>query len=165
MRRHELSNEQWERIQELLPVQTGPGHPWTDHRKILNGMFWILKTGAPWRDLLERYGPWQTVYDRFCRWQKDGTFDRILEALQIRLDRNGLIDWELWCVDGSSIRAHKSAAGAGKKGGAKSLKTTRWAAREAVGEVKSTWSLTVEAFPCLPKSVLDKSTSPPVLKR
>ncbi len=70
-----------------------------------NAIFWILKTGAPWRDLPERFGPWQTVYEHFSNWRREGTFQRILEALQIRLDREGKIDWDLWCVDGTQIRA------------------------------------------------------------
>lgn len=145
--RHEMTNEQWETIKALLPENEGVGRPWKDHRNVLNGMFWILNTGAPWRDLPSRYGAWQTVYDRFRRWQKDGTIDRILEALQIRLDEHGCIDWDLWCIDGTSVRAHKSAAGAGKKGGKESLKTTVWGAQEAVGAPKSTWYLTVTESP------------------
>ena len=67
------------------------------------------------RDLPERYGPWQTVYDRFNRWRKDGTWAKILDALLLRLDDDGLIDRDLWCVDASVIRASRSAGGAGKK--------------------------------------------------
>ena len=72
-------------------------------------------TGAPWRDLPERYGKWGSVYHRFNRWKKDGTIERILKALRIRLDKNGYIDWDLWCVDGSNVRASRAAAGASKK--------------------------------------------------
>ena len=76
MRRYELSDEQWELIHDLFPVNTKQrGCPWKDHRTILNGLFWLLRSGAPWRDLPERYGPWQTVYDRFRRWQGAGLFD------------------------------------------------------------------------------------------
>jgi transposase len=75
-------------------------------------MLWVLWTGAPWRDLPERFGRWQSVYDRFNRWRRDGTFDRIAKALRIRLDRQGKIDWDLWCIDGTSVRAARSAAGA-----------------------------------------------------
>jgi transposase len=79
-------------------------------------MFWRLQTRAPWRDVPERYGPWQTIYARFNRDSKDGTFDRIVERLQCQLEARGRIDWDLWCVDGSVIRARRAAAGAGKKG-------------------------------------------------
>jgi len=61
----------------------------------MHGILWILHTGAPWRDLPEVYGPWQSVYHWFNTWSKDGTFDRILETLQIRLDERGRIDWDL----------------------------------------------------------------------
>lgn len=146
MHRHELTDAQWALIEPLLPKnEPKPGHPWNDHRPLVNGIFWILRTGAPWRDLPERYGPWQTVYDRFNRWSKDGTFDRILEALQVRLDEQGRIDWDLWCIDGSNIRASKAAAGAGKKGGPTSPPTTRWVARAADSAPNFTWLLTVRA--------------------
>jgi transposase len=72
-----------------------------------------LHTGAPWRDLpRDTYGPWQTVYERFNRWSKDGTWGRLLEALHVRLDADGKIDWGLFCIDGSSVRASRAAAGA-----------------------------------------------------
>jgi transposase len=92
---------------------------------MFNAMMWILSSGAPWRDLPERYGPWQTAYERFNRWRKAGVIDRILERLQVRLDSEGYIERELWCVDGTSIRASKAAAGGGKGGGRKSPRTTR----------------------------------------
>jgi transposase len=122
-------------------------------------MLWVLRTGAPWRDLPERFGPWQTVYDRFQRWQCEGLFDRILEQLQIRLDAEGKIDWDLWCVDGSSIRASRSAAGGGKKGASKSPPTTLWAAREADSAASCTWLLTAEACPLPRKSPRVSGTS------
>ncbi len=143
-RRYELTDAQWDVIEEFLPQSSGKGRPWKEHRKVINGLFWILNSGAPWRDLPERYGPWQTIYDRFYRWQCDGTFDLILEKLQVVLDEHGYIDWELWCVDGSSVRAHKSASGAGKKGGLKSPKTMPWADPVAVTDPRSIWYLTDE---------------------
>ena len=161
MRRYELTDEQWELIRELLPPNRKQrGCPWKDHRTILNAIFWILRSGAPWRDLPERYGPWQTVYDRFRRWQREGLFDRILEQLQVRLDAEGRIDWDLWCVDGSSIRASKAAAGGGKKGATKSPETTLWAAREADSAARCTWSLTAEACPSPQKSPPASDTNP-----
>ena len=114
MRRHELSDEDWRLVAPLLPKQARGGR-WNDHRTTLSGMLWILRTGAPWRDLPERFGRWQSVYDRFSRWRRDGTFDRVAKALRIRLDRQGKIDWDLWCIDGTSVRAARSAAGASKK--------------------------------------------------
>lgn len=149
MRRHELTDEQWELVHPILPPRTArTGRPPSDPRQMLNGILWILRTGAPWRDLPERLGPWQTVYDHFRRWRRQGVYDRILEALQIRLDRDGHIDWDLWCIDGSSVRASRAAAGAGKKvaaGTPRSPKTTVWAARAADSQANSTWLLTAEA--------------------
>ena len=134
MRRHELTDEQWALIEDLFPKNGGgPGRPWRDHRTMVNGMLWILSTGAPWRDLPGRFGPWQTVYDRFNRYGEDGTLDEILRRLQMKLDENGLIDWELFCVDGSSVRAHRAAAGARKGGPRRSPKTTPWAVLAGAG--------------------------------
>ena len=128
MRRHELMDEQWELIADMFPKNgRGPGRPWRDHREMVNAMLWVLSTGAPWRDLPERFGPWQTVYDRFNMYRKDGTFDRILERLQMKLDENEFIDWELFCEDGSSVRAHRAAAGAKKWGRPMSPMTAPWA--------------------------------------
>ena len=157
--RGDLSDAQWALIAALLPKQKRGGK-WNDHRLVLDGMLWVLRTGAPWRDLPERYGKWPSVYHRFNRWKKDGTIDRILKALRIRLDQEGHIDWDLWCVDGSSVRASRSAAGASKK--AKTPpRTTRWVAREAGGDQSSTWSLTVRPFPWPRSSPRGKRTSPP----
>lgn len=162
-RRHEVSDEQWELIQTLLPKRTAKtGRRPKDPRQMLNGILWILRTGAPWRDLPERYGPWQTVYDYRNQWRDDGTFDRLLEALQIRLDREGQIDWELWCIDGSCVRATRAAAGASKKVSddtPTNPKTTRWAARVADSAANSTWSLTAEACPLPSKSPPDSGTN------
>lgn len=151
--RGDLSDSQWALIAPLLPRQ-GRGGRWNDHRTTFDGMLWVMRTGAPWRDLPERYGKWQSVHHRFNRWRKDGTIDRVLKALRIRLDKNGHIDWDLWCVDGTSVRASRSAAGASKKARNRAAEpgTTRWATRAAGGEQSSTWSLTVRAFPSPPSS-------------
>jgi transposase len=151
MRRHELGEGQYQAIAHLLPENGGRGGQWEDHHRILNGLFWRLRTGSPWRDIPDRYGPWSTVYDRFRRWTADGTLDRILGALQVRLDEAGRIDWELFCIDGSSVRASRAAAGGGKKGAPRSRPTTRWAARAADTAPRSTWSLTVRACPWRPR--------------
>lgn len=95
MRRHELTDEQWELVEKELPSDARTGRPRSDMRRVMNGVFWILRTGAPWRDLPGRYGPWQTVYHWFNQWRKDGTWDRLVERLQMRLDREGRIDWDL----------------------------------------------------------------------
>jgi transposase len=117
MHRYELPDQQWARIEPLLPHRTHhdqAGPPFNDHRPIVNGILWILHTGAPWRDLPERYGPWETVFYRFNRWRRDGTWNRIVTSLLDELDNNGEIDHDLWCIDGSVIRASRAAAGARK---------------------------------------------------
>ena len=150
MHRHALTDEQWALVQPLLPRRTATtGRPPSDPRWMLDGIVWSLSTGAGWRDLPERFGPWQTVYDHFRRWRKGGVFATIVEALQLKLDRDGLIDWDLWCVDGASVRATRAAAGADKKvvGGTRTNPpTTRWAAAAAGLDRSSTWSLTVRAL-------------------
>lgn len=160
MGRGDLSDAQWKLIEPLLPKQQRGGK-WNDHRTVFNGIRWILRTGAPWRDLPERYGKWQSVYDRFNRWRKDGTFDRVLKALRIRLDKDGHIDWDLWCVDGSSVRASRAAAGASKeaRNRGEEPEITRWAARAADGDPNSTSSWTLEVYPWRPSSPRGKRTS------
>lgn len=99
MKRHEVTDDHWDAIRPILPKRTAKtGRPASDPRLMLNGILWILRTGAPWRDLPERFGPWQTVYDHFARWRKAGVYDRILESLHIRLDAEGEFDWDLWCM-------------------------------------------------------------------
>ena len=88
-----------------------------DHRRILNGILWRLHTGAPWRDIPERYGPWQTVYGRFRRWRRDGTWARVLTHLLEDLEHQGRLGHDLWLVDATVIRASRAAGGAEKKSG------------------------------------------------
>jgi transposase len=100
-------------------------------------MLWRLRSSAPWHDLPERYGSWQTVYDRFTRYCKDGKLDRILQTLQRCLDAGGLLDWDLWRVDGTVVRASRAAAGAGHKGDLPSRPIMPWAAHVAVSPASS----------------------------
>jgi transposase len=117
MSRRDLTDDQWERLRPLLPRQKAQrGRPPKDHRIIVNGLLWLVRTGAPWRDLPERYGPWQTIATRFYRWRRAGIWDRILAELQEEADANGDLDWSLHHVDGTIIRAHQHAAGAQKGG-------------------------------------------------
>ena len=116
MHRGDLTNAEWERLQPLLPPQKPrTGRPAEDHRRILNGILWVLRTGAPWHDLPERYGPAGTVSSRFYRWRKAGVWDRLWARLQEQADAAGLLDWDMHYVDGTIVRAHQHAAGA-KKG-------------------------------------------------
>lgn len=160
MHRYELTDEQWELIQHFFPEREElRGRPLTSPREMLNACLWILRSGAPWRDLPERFGPWQTAYHHFNRWRRVGKFDALMEALQIRLDRDGQIDWDLWSIDGSSVRAARAAAGAGKRGAPKNPPITLWAARAADGGASSTWWLTATAIRSRSTSRPDKSTS------
>jgi transposase len=139
MRRYALSDSQWEQIANLFPANGRRGGQWKDHRLMVDGILWVQGTGAPWRDLPERFGPWGTVYDRFRRWTREGLWDRILERLQAQRHADGRIDWELFCIDGSIVRAHKAAAGARKKKGRReSRRTMPWAAPAADLAPKST---------------------------
>ncbi|WP_435886718.1 IS5 family transposase [Streptomyces microflavus] len=113
--RGELTDAAWGRIEPLLPQVDGRGRPWRDHRQVVNGVLWRLRTGAPWRDLPERYGPWQTVYERFARWEADGTWAKLLEHVQVRDDAAGRVEWTV-AVDSTVNRAHQHAAGARKRG-------------------------------------------------
>jgi transposase len=116
MQTSDLTDVQWEWLRPLLPPQKPrTGRPAKDHRTILNGILWILRTGSPWRCLPERYGSWKTVSSRFYRWQEAGVWDRVLAELQRRGDAEGRLDWSLHFVDSTVVRAHQHAGGA--KGG------------------------------------------------
>ena len=117
IRRFELTDKQFAAIEDLLPARGKRGGRWNDHRTTLNGIFWWLYTGAQWREVPARYGKAKSIYDRFNFWRTVGTLDKILDRLHLRLNEEGRLDAALWCVDATSIRASRSAAGAarGKK--------------------------------------------------
>lgn len=128
MERHRLTDEQWSRIADLFAPPKRTGRPPRDRREVLDGILWVLNTGVAWRDLPERFGPWGTAWDLFDKWNHDGTLVAILQRLQGEVE----IDNELWCIDGTTVRAHKCASGGGKRGTRTNRRTTRWAAAEAV---------------------------------
>lgn len=146
MHRHALTDQEWEHVSPLIPRREAKtGRPAKDPRLMLDGVLWILGTGAPWRDLPDRFGSCKTVHRYFTQWRSAGVFDAIIDALQIKLDDQGLIDWDLWCIDGASVRASRAAGGADIKVSRvtpTSRRTTRWAAREAGLAPNSTWLLT-----------------------
>jgi transposase len=118
MHRHELSDAQYARLEPLLPEPRHhgkAGRPWLPHRVVVNGVLWILRTGAPWRDLPERYGKWNTVYARFRRWRRDGTWTRLYSRILDEADDRGRVDRELWCIDGTIARAARCAGGARRR--------------------------------------------------
>ncbi len=106
--RFDLSDEEWAVIEPLLPTG-GRGPKRTDDRRILNGIFYILRTGAPWRDLPGRYGPRTTVYNRYARWARRGIWKSIFDALAEDSEDS------LFFIDSSIVKAHRAASGA--KGG------------------------------------------------
>lgn len=113
--RGDLTNEQWEQIELLLPkAKTKRGRPAQNHRQLLNGILWVLRTGAPWRDMPDRYGKWTTIYSRFQRWRKAAIWDKMFAELQTTLDVKSNVDWEIHFIDSTTVRAHQHAAGAKK---------------------------------------------------
>ena len=141
MRRHELTDQEWARLAPRLPPQKpARGRPGKDHRTMINAMLWLDRTGAPWRDLPERYGPWQSVATRFYRWTRSGLWQQILAELQAEADAAGEIDWEAHVVDSTVVRAHQHAAGVKGGSGAKP-----WAARAAASRPSSTCAAMAKA--------------------
>jgi len=116
MLRHRLTDEQWECIKDLFEPPARTGRPPRKRREIVDAILWMLRTGAARRDLPEEFGPWGTVWDLFDKWNADGTLNKILDRLRAAHIDVGQIDAELWCVDGTSVRAARCAAGGGKKG-------------------------------------------------
>jgi len=114
MARFDLTDIQWQRLEPLLPPQKSgkPGHPYKDHRTIINGIRWCVRTGAPWRDVPERYGPWQTCYDRFTRWQRDGTWTRLFQQLVGDIVEKDPQVFANVYIDSTSTKVHPHAAGA-----------------------------------------------------
>jgi len=101
--RYDLTDFEWSVIQPLLPNKPR-GVPRADDRRVLNGIFWVLRSGAPWRDLPERYGPYTTCYNRFNRWRKAGVWDRLMDAV------SEAHDGEVQMIDSSVVRVHQHAA-------------------------------------------------------
>jgi transposase len=117
-RRFDLTDGQWALLQPLLPMGKRPGRPPTwSRRQLIDGIRWRVRTGAPWRDVPDCYGHWRSVYGLYRRWQRDGTWARMLSALQGRADAAGLICWDV-SVDSTIARAHQHAAGARRQSAA-----------------------------------------------
>ena len=112
VKRYEVSDAQWRRIGELLPGKAGdPGRTGVDNRLFVNGVLWVLRSGARWSDLPERYGKWKTVHKRFTRWAKTGVWERVFASL------TGDPDNQYLMLDTTLVRAHQQAATG--KGGTK----------------------------------------------
>jgi transposase len=111
--RHDLTDEEWQRLESLLPEQPRQGRRWVDHRMVINGVLWRTRTGSPWRDVPCCYGNWKTVYHRHQRWSGDGTWARILHELRRGCADEQGQEWTV-AVDSAIMRAHQHAAGARK---------------------------------------------------
>ena len=135
-RRFELSDEVWASIAPCLPPERGrKARPAIDNRLMVNAVLWVLRTGAPWRDLPEHYPAWQSVYSRFSRWSAQGIWTHVVRELSAEAETEG------FHIDGTIVRAHQDAHGA-RKGGAK-----RSAARAEVRLRRSTPSSTRSGVP------------------
>jgi len=102
-------------VEAVSAGERAAGRPVGQSSAVINGILYRVRTGIPWRDLPVRFGPWTTVYDRHRRWCADGTWDRILTAVQAAADAEGRLDWSLVGIDSTSCRAHQHAAGARKE--------------------------------------------------
>lgn len=147
MHRHELTDKQWSQLVSLLPITPGPQSKRGD-RPFLNAVMWRLKTGAPWRDIPERYGSWKTIYNRFARWAKRGVWEQVFKQLQVDDNVGSLID-------GSVIRAHQDAAGG--KGGSDAI---IWAVLAEVSPPRFTQSRRPKVNRYTSSSQPDNSTIP-----
>ena len=105
MRRYGIRDDQWQRVEHLLPGKASDvGRTAADNRLFLDAVLWIARSGAPWRDLPERFGNWNSVYQRFNRWSKQGVWENVFQALQ-----EPDLDWLF--LDSTTVRAHQHAAG------------------------------------------------------
>jgi transposase len=125
----DLTDEQWKIVKTILPEDPvrddGRGRPWSDRRKVLSGVLWILRTGAPWQDLPPRYGPYQTAHRRFQNWVRSGVMEELLLTLAQHLKDAGGLDLKECFVDGTFVPAKKGGDGWAKPSGARAPRS--WA--------------------------------------
>lgn len=130
-KRYEIPDAAWELVADIFTEHQLASRPRTDDRLMLNGVLWVLCSGAAWRDMPERFGPWSTGYQRFRDWRNQRSFDQMLKRLHLKLNEKGMIDLKTWMIDSTAVRATRASSAAGKKGGLKNRKTTRSAAAGA----------------------------------
>src|SRR5437016_7143693 len=127
---HDLTDVQWKMLDDLIPEpmrrRDGRGRPWKDRRAVLNGILWVLRTGAPWADVPERYPSYQTCHRRFQQWVRSGVMKGILETLALDLKARGVLDVEEAFIDGSFAPAKKGALKSGKPNAAKEPRLWLW---------------------------------------
>ena len=123
----DLSNAQWEILNNLIPApaphRDGRGRPWKDRRAVLDGILWILRTGAPWADVPNRYPSYQTCHRRFQQWVRSGVMKGVLEALALDLKARGALDVREAFIDGSFAPAKKGVPRLEKQSVAKARKS------------------------------------------
>lgn len=123
----DLTNEQWARIEKCIPPMKrkpgGCGRPPRDARSVLNGILWILRTGAPWKDLPDRYPPYQTCHRRFQQWERAGVFPQILKVLAEDLRERGGVDVSECFIDGTFSGAKKGAPASAKPSAEKAARS------------------------------------------
>ncbi|MEU4931935.1 IS5 family transposase [Streptomyces yokosukanensis] len=125
MGRGDLSDSEWMQLEPHLPMNAGRGGRWKDHRQVINGILFRIRTGILWRDIPRRFGSWQTCYDRHRRWSADGTWERLFRVVQADADAERHIDWSMVSVDSTVCRAHQHAVGARKQAPRKSGRRAR----------------------------------------
>jgi transposase len=125
----DLTEEQWNVVKKFIPQdamrEDRRGRPWSDRRKAFNGILWILRTGAPWQDLPERYGAYQTAHRRFQHWRKQGVVEAVLRGLARDLHERGGLDLSECFLDGSFAAPKKGALALAKPRGARAAKSWR----------------------------------------
>jgi transposase len=126
----DLTDSQWAILDAIIPEplrrRDGRGRPWRDRRNVLNGILWVLRTGAPWADVLDRYPSYQTCHRRFQQWVRSGVMKGILEALALELKVRGVLDVEEAFIDGSFAPAKKGDRRSGKRSAAKERRSWQW---------------------------------------
>ena len=108
-KRYELTDEQWDRIKQYFEVEKKSGRPYKNVRNTVNGIVWILKSGAAWRDLPSRYGEWNAVYKCFSKWQEQGLFEKVFEEMALECDLQDV------SIDSTIVKAHKDAGSKKKR--------------------------------------------------
>ena len=129
----DLIDDQWKIVSAILPAdpmrQDKRGRPWSEQRKVFNGIIWVLRTGAPWKDMPSRYGPYQTAHRRFQNWVRSGVIENVLLALAAHLKEAGGLDLKECFVDGTFVPAKKGGAASGRPSAAKAPRS--WALQTA----------------------------------
>ena len=125
----DLTQDQWNVVSAILPEDPvrpdRRGRPWSDRREVLNGVLWILRTGAPWKDLPDRYGAYQTVHRRFQNWVRSGVMERVLLAIAQDLKDRGGLDLRECFIDGTFVPAKKGGAALGRPSGGRAARSWR----------------------------------------